>query len=347
MVHRSRMLRFALLNWYLPGLRARGRERMAGGGDDGFILVAVLVLLGLLGLMAVIFSRSSALEIRLTDHAVRRAEAEGMADGLARLAMKHLSVNPPAEGRSGLLRLDGTPASCRNGASVAKLTLTDADGLVNLNLAAQELLERLIAGVADDKQEAQKLAQAIVDFRSPGEESVGGGSKKAAYELAGLRHGPKNAPFETVGELDQVAGMTADIERRLKPLVTVNSRSGVVNLKVASAGVVMALAGDARGSIVDFSAADQLRLTLNLPPSFTYVPRTRSTQATASKSVLIGVDVRHAGGGRFIREATAELGAVNATLKEWTEVPAARLVVSGDIDQLPQCIGGLLVLGQQ
>lgn len=315
--------------------------------EGGFILVSVLVLLGLLCLLAVIFSRLSVLDIKLIDHTVRRAEAESMADGVTRLVLKHLTANPPAEGRSGLLRLDGTPASCRLGGSIATLTLTDADGLVNINLASRDLIERLLAGILDSKQDAAVMAGAIVDFRTPGDASAGGGSKQAQYDLAGLRHGPKNSPFETVGELDQVVGMTADAAMRVKPLVTVNSRTGIVNLKVASAGVVLALAGDGRGPIVDFSAADQLRSTLNLPPAFTFVPRTRSTQTTTSKAVLISADLTHADGGRFVRHVVAELAASGAIIREWGELPAVSGRVRIEAEQLPACIGGLLSLTPQ
>ena len=55
------------------------------------------------------------------------------------------------------------------------------------------------------------------------------GAESAAYQAAGLGHGPKNAPFETITELDQVLGMTATLLDRLRPLVTVYARqAGIV-----------------------------------------------------------------------------------------------------------------------
>ena len=49
------------------------------------------------------------------------------------------------------------------------------------------------------------------------------GAEEAAYRAAGLPWGPKNAPFETVEELQQVLGMTADIYKRVAPSLTTYS----------------------------------------------------------------------------------------------------------------------------
>lgn len=319
----------------------------AGGDEHGFILIAVLAVLALMGLVAFLITRDVSIGIRLAGYNIRRAEAESLADGAARLAIRHLSANPPAEGRSGTLRLDGTPAACRLGDGVATVSLADADGLVNINLATPELLERLIAGIVATRSDASRLAQAIVDFRSDGDSAAGGGSKLAAYELAGLAHGPKMAPFETVAELDQVIGMTPELRERLKPMLTVRSRFATVNVKLATPEVLAALAGDGRAPPTDAVSIAALRDSISLPEQLTFVPRTRSTQATASKSIHIRVGVGAAGGGRFIRHAVAELGSgpqSSAALREWSESADLGYATPAAADGLPLCIGGFFAL---
>ena len=311
--------------------------------EAGFAIVVVLAVLTLLALVAIVLQKSTAADIRATSYLASHTRAEALADGLTRLAMHHLVVNAPSDGRSGPLALDGTPLSCRSGTSVASISFINTDGLININLAPQSLLERVLGGIGLDEAAATRLAQDIIDFRSRGDQSISGGSKLQIYQQAGLRHGPKGAPFQSVGEIEQVAGMTPALLERLRPLITIYSRFGVVDPAVVSMPVALALSGGSEDQSLDI-----LRTRLNLPSQFTYIAKTRSTGTTSSNTYAIRVWVQQHGGARFTREAVVALQATQdseVTLKHWGELDGLRTVSDPAItEDTPSCIGGVLWL---
>ena len=150
-----------------------------------------------------------------------------------------------------------------------------------------------------------------------------------------------------MGELEQVVGMTPALLERLRPLMTVYSRFGVINPSAVSLPVALALAGITNASAT-LQDLDILQLRLNLPPAFTSVPRTRGTVSTASNTyaVRVAVDLGHQ--ARFTREAIVELKPTNdteATIKDWTERDSALYGIDPPAtEDTPPCIGGLLSL---
>jgi general secretion pathway protein K len=331
-----------------------GRAAKRAGGTaarkGGFVLIPVLAALFLLSLGVVVLTKSVALDIKATALMARRAVAEELTDGVTRLAIRHLVVNQPSGGRSAAFRLDGVPLTCRLGDSLVRISFIDADGQVNLNRASPALLQRTFVGVGLTEDDAKRLADNVIDFRSSGEDSVAGGKKLAAYQLAGLNHGPKRDVFATVGELDQVVGMTTQLLARLKPIMTVHSRFGTINPRIASFPVLVALSGGAApasgGSSIQ--ALDELQSSVILPTEFTYITQTRSVRQTGSNAYMVRVAVNQGSNARFGREAAVELGASSdsgATIKEWIEFdPPSQTFGVLKLDETPTCLGGVLLL---
>ena len=320
-----------------------GSSRYANSDDEGFAIVVVMAILSLIALVAIVLQKSVAVDIAYTSYLTQHTKAEALADGLTRLALHHLTINRPADGRSGLFHLDGIPLTCRSGSSAVSISFINTDGQININRASQPILERIFGGIGLGGTQAAQLAQDIIDFRSPGDTSISGGRKREIYQQAGLSHGPKNGPLETVGELEQVIGMTPALLERLRPLLTVHSRFGAINPSVVSLPVAVALSG---GS--DQQSLDILQGRLNLPIEFTYIPKTRGTGSTASNTFVVRVAVSQGGIARFTRSAVIELTSANrngAAIKEWTELDPGRYGIDPPAaDDTPPCIGGVLWL---
>src|SRR5262249_46653808 len=87
------------------------------------------------------------------------------------------------------------------------------------------------------------LVDAIEDFRDPDNERQPDGAEDRDYQTAGLSHGAKDGPFETVEELQQVIGMTSDLYRLVAPALTVDSRRPAVHPAYAPAMVLKAIPG--------------------------------------------------------------------------------------------------------
>jgi Type II secretion system (T2SS), protein K len=87
--------------------------------------------------------------------------------------------------------------------------------------ASPDLLKWLLRGLGAALERAAALAAAIVDFRDEDDIRGVNGAESAAYLAAGLAHGPKNAPFETGSEVDQVLGMDLNLLGHLRAVTTV------------------------------------------------------------------------------------------------------------------------------
>jgi general secretion pathway protein K len=115
------------------------------------------------------------------------------------------------------LRPDGTVYAWRFANRIVHYSIQGELGKVNLNQAPQALLVSLFGLAGVDPTRAQSLAGAVADFRDEDNLKRLNGAEGTDYRTAGLAWGPKNAPFETVEELQQVLGMTPPMYARLAP----------------------------------------------------------------------------------------------------------------------------------
>ena len=93
-------------------------------------------------------------------------------------------------------------------------------GFVNPNLATAPLLRALFVRAGVDPELSDRLADAIVEWRTPGQQRATGLGKAALYRAAGRDYGPPGAPFETLAELGDVLGMTPAILARVSPVLS-------------------------------------------------------------------------------------------------------------------------------
>lgn len=129
-----------------------------------------------------------------------------------------------------------------NGARV-QVELTDESGLIDINTADDTLLQSLFTSVGIDQQRAAELSAAIQDWRDPDDLPMQNGAESDAYKSAGLSYDPRNAPFQTVGEVQQVLGMDYDLFEKIESSITIFSGSGLPNAAYAPLQVLMTLPG--------------------------------------------------------------------------------------------------------
>ena len=243
---------------HLP-LRTRPRSKT---GSDGFILIPVLAVLAIVALVAALLSRAVTTDVRANANLIRRAEAEEMSDGLARLVIRYV-VTKPVEGTTiGAFSLDGSPVGCTAGRFVASISVASTAGLVDINKADQDTLERLFAGAGASN--SAQLAAAVVDFRDVDSSRLVDGAEADEYAAAGLKHRPKNSPFTTVGELDQVFGMTPQLFARVRPYVTTRSGLNTPDMEIAGRGM---RAMPFRTEMQDARRTRNLRIMVSVHPA--------------------------------------------------------------------------------
>jgi general secretion pathway protein K len=121
------------------------------------------------------------------------------------------------------------------------IALQDEGGRIDLNSGSRELLGALLTanGVEDERRAA--LVDAIQDWRDADDARGANGAEDPEYQAEGRAAGAKDAPFNTVAELQQVLGMSRRLYERLAPALTVHSHLPGVDAQLAPPSVLRAL----------------------------------------------------------------------------------------------------------
>lgn len=211
-------------------LSARNRHSEVTGdrSEDGIALIAVLWTLVLLSLVAAALSLEARSSTSVARNMVETATARTAADAGIQRAILDLETSRGAASGARSFRTDGMVYAWRIGTCVVYISVRDEASKIDLNKAPDALLAALFESVGVEPGNAQSLADAVADFRDPDNLRRVRGAEAVDYRDAGLGWGPKNAPFQTVEELQQVFGMTAEIYRRVAPDVSVYSVTGTL-----------------------------------------------------------------------------------------------------------------------
>ncbi len=208
-----------------------------GRAERGLALVMVLWVVMLLAIMASSFIDTTRIETRLVTHSIDRAQALAAAEaGMFYALYRQLNPLPeqpwPADGRVYDWTFDGVPVA---------ITLRDASGKIDINHADRELFKGLLMTAGGlDEEDAEALLDKIEDFRDPDDLRRPQGAESSDYALVG-RPPPKNAPFESVDELQQVLDMDEALYLRIAAALTVHSYQAGINPEAAPAKVLYAL----------------------------------------------------------------------------------------------------------
>ena len=123
-----------------------------------------------------------------------------------------------------------------------EVSVRDETGKVDLNAAAPDLLAGLMRTLGEPEESARQIAGAIVDWRDEDNlVQIAGGAEDPNYAAAGLAWGAKDAPFETVAEVEQVLGMRPALFRSLAPYLTVHAALTMPDANFADAPVLQAM----------------------------------------------------------------------------------------------------------
>jgi general secretion pathway protein K len=188
------------------GSARRSRDRR------GFALLIVLWTLVLLSLLITHLTATGRSEAHIAQNFAANAQAEALADGVVYEAAFHV-IN-------GDWVADGAPHELQLANGTVTVALLSEAGKINPNVASVDLLASLLRTVGVEQLRATALAEAIADWREPGDQARPEGAKAAQYRAAGLDYGPPNSPFESLDELARVLGMTPEIDAAILPHVT-------------------------------------------------------------------------------------------------------------------------------
>jgi general secretion pathway protein K len=184
--------------------------------NGGFALIIVLWTLVLIGFIVAHLTASGRTEIRIAGNLVANSGSQAAADGAIFEAIFNLS-DPQPERR---WPVDGTPRQVVVGSSRVILRIDDEASWINPSTASPVLLEALLRVTGSDPDTARRIAAAISEWVGSATAPRPQEALVADYRAAGLDYGPPGAPFETLGELGRVLGMTPAVLLAIRPHLT-------------------------------------------------------------------------------------------------------------------------------
>ena len=212
-------------------MTARRHDRMA---SDGFILVAVLWVLGALAALASIYAlyvANTAMAVAINDDAVK---ANALTAGAVELAAFEL-LKAPEDRRP----TRGAFTFRLRSAQIAVEFCSEA-ARIDLNAAPKELFSGLFGALGAHPNDAAQYADRIIGWRTTPSDNAQ--DKEASlYGAAGLSYAPRAAPFEHVDELWLVLGLPPSMVERAMSYVTVYSGRPEINVLDAAPEVIAAL----------------------------------------------------------------------------------------------------------
>ena len=211
------------------------------GRQRGAALLLVMWLILLLSGLVAGYAAAARIE-SMQGNGLARGTTSGEAAraGVEYAASRLLDPDParrwPADGRSYRFAFDGAQVD---------VAVRDEAGKIDLNAAGHALLLEFFVALGENRDAASRLAGAILDWRD--EDSLtqpAGGAEDPNYQAAGLAWGAKDAPFETVAELEQVLGMRPALYASAAPYLTVFSGAAMPDARSADGIVLQAMGVD-------------------------------------------------------------------------------------------------------
>jgi len=302
MGHRALALRCDLKAGVLRDMARATPSRMSRSralrDQRGIALVLALWLTILLTVIASGFAFSMRGETIAARNAVSLAQARAAADGAVERTLYELSRPRMTD----TWTADGTRHLWVESGVQFDVTAVDETSKIDLNYANEALLRGLMTSLGGlDDQTAAHVVDAILDWRDPDDAKRPNGAEEEDYRAAGLKYGPSNAPFETVGELARVLGVAPDLYRRVAESLTVYSRQPGINTMTASRNVLLALPGVSADIVDAYLEQRRLAIENKLPP-----PPFAGAAAFGSGPVSvwrIHAEAKLGDGVTFVREA--------------------------------------------
>ena len=297
----------------------RCKPRSTVRNDAGFVLIVVIWIAALFALITVAVVRVAQSHVRTSATLAQSARAELLAaSGVALVALDLAETrNRPA--RRARFAADNSAMICDAGADGRLvIRVQDEAGRINLNLASERLLMALFIGLGTSRIAASGYTDAIIDFRDSDSDRRLAGAEKPEYLAAGRSFGPKNAPLDSLEELNEILGLDAEIVAAMLPHVTVHSGLAGLDPRFTTAQLTEFLA---RG-LEDLPAASSRSLRSGrLPAEFAASSTQRVISTTVSATLTAGAS--------FVREAVIELPADRNKLPAYLAWKRGNLTLDG------------------
>jgi general secretion pathway protein K len=219
--------------------------------ERGIILIVVLWIVATLAVLVAVLNSTVNKSARLAQLEDRRLKTQAMLDAGLEIAAAHLQ-SKNAQGTTRWLA-DGRAYESPAPGGTVKIRISDVSGLIDINKADERLLAGLFAQFAPSLNDANALAEAIVDWRKPDAEGGSGGAgETAASEEESNNEDedeakeenedqPATRRFMSLTQLYSFPGAERQLVSKVVPFLTIYSAYGVINPAAAPREVLASL----------------------------------------------------------------------------------------------------------
>ncbi|RLW63569.1 MAG: hypothetical protein B6D73_15120 [gamma proteobacterium symbiont of Stewartia floridana] len=291
--------------------RYRG-DFAACGRNRGVALILVLWMVALLTIIAASFSTQSKVESRLAGNSKAALQAKLLAEsGFSRAVMELMVISPQQR-----WNFNGQLYPLQTAQGELEVSIRNASGLLDLNKASSDQLNRLFVLISDDPEERNALVDRLNDWRDADDLRRLNGAEDKDYRAAGYDYTTAGKDLTSLEELAYVMGFDAARVNRLRPYVTLNSDTATVDFRFASDQLTALLTSTGQSSSDLTEALDQLDSELaDLDPS-------QGGGTSQSKVFRIEVNARTKQGGHARIVADVGLknrGRIPYSIHSWYE----------------------------
>lgn len=199
--------------------------------QQGFILVAVLAAVMVLGLIAASLAGLSRSDLRVAVADLQRAQDSAYLDaGLNRGIFELLRDASPDT------RLHGRQFEFSVEEAEIVIEIEDEAGRIDLNSATPEVLTWFLEALGVPNGDATKIADRIADWRDPDDLVRLNGAERRDYRAQELSD-PGNRAFLTLAEIQDVWGVTPELYACMRPYVTLYSGRQAPDPRFMSTGL--------------------------------------------------------------------------------------------------------------
>ena len=234
--------------------RKNRRSFAAYRRSGGVALILVLWLVALLTIIAASFATQSKVESRLAGNAKDALQAKLLAESGFSRALMELMVNNPQQ----RWNFNGQVYPLQTAKGDLEISIRNASGLLDLNKASADQLNRLFVLISDNPEERSALVDRLNDWRDADDLRRLNGAENKDYRAAGYRYETAGKDLNSLEELAYVMGFDADRVNRLRPYVTLNSDSATVDFRFASQQLKTLLTSSGQAASELTEALDQL-----------------------------------------------------------------------------------------
>jgi len=271
------------------------------GDERGWALVSVLWAITMLSLMAAATQALTVTSYRSEVHAMVDARAEADLDAAVVAAVLGISDLRPER----RWRVDGTATPFAFDGLKMRVSVQDELGRIDLNASSGAIIRQLLLGAGLRPDEAGKLSDSILYWRSKSGLENLQGAVDDDYRAAHLTYLPRHGPFQTVDEAKLVLGMTPRLFATIRPALTVYSKRPAFDPAVAPREALMALYPGDPGKVEEIIRARSVDPNASMQMGFSSGTATTLTAPSGRAYSIVAQLV--IGRRTFTRSAVVEL----------------------------------------